>query len=197
MSITLKLTSLFIRTVSKPMASAIKLQAKEHPKFKKTCILVAQSLHQWDSKLRMRIMGHDVTIRPLNDAKAVENGANFLSEFVLFSVAGSLILFESQRQRKKEAARRENVADDISTLQHEIEYLKRKMEEYNMKLDDYKPPQELKPSILKLEPNVDESHSLPTREDAISRLNPPVKQQDKEKRFPVKDDNIREESKSS
>ena len=56
-------------------------------------------------------------IRPLSEAKAVETGATFISEAFLFSVAGSLIFFESWRSRRKETSRREDVADRLNDLE--------------------------------------------------------------------------------
>lgn len=56
-------------------------------------------------------------IRPLSEAKAVENGAKFISEAFLFVVAGGLIVFETMRSRRKELSRREDVADRL----HELE----------------------------------------------------------------------------
>ncbi|CAM9021123.1 unnamed protein product [Wickerhamomyces anomalus] len=72
------------------------------------------------------------------------------------AVAGSIILFESYRQRQKELTRRETVADDIKTLQYEIQYLKRKLQQYNVRLDDYVPPADVKPIVLKLDQNGNE-----------------------------------------
>lgn len=56
-------------------------------------------------------------IRPLSEAKAIETGANFISETFLFIVAGSLILVESYRSRRKETSRREDVAERIGELE--------------------------------------------------------------------------------
>ena len=77
-------------------------------------------------------------IRPLSEAKAIDSGATFISETFLFSVALSTIIFESWRQRRKEATRRGDVADRLKELeekemaqearleelQHEIEVLR-------------------------------------------------------------------------
>lgn len=99
----------------------------------------------------MRILGENATkIRPLNDTRAIETGANFLSEGFIFSVAGGLILFESVRARNKELARRESVADDIATLQDELELLKKNLKEQRIIIEEYKVPQELNPSVLKI-----------------------------------------------
>ncbi|KAH3687907.1 hypothetical protein WICPIJ_001124 [Wickerhamomyces pijperi] len=148
----IKLGSLLLRQVSKPIANILKAQAIDHEVFKKVCIWIAQRLHRTDVTLRMKLMGEKgAKVRPLNDKKAVENGANFLSETFIFSVAGSIVLFESWRQRQKELTRRETVADDIKTLQYEIDYLKKKLTDYNVRLDDYSPPKDVMPLYLKLD----------------------------------------------
>jgi hypothetical protein len=55
-------------------------------------------------------------IRPLSEAKAIDSGANFISEAFLFAVAGGLIVFESWRSRRKESSRREDVQDRLNEL---------------------------------------------------------------------------------
>ncbi|ODQ83126.1 hypothetical protein BABINDRAFT_164831 [Babjeviella inositovora NRRL Y-12698] len=155
----LKFTALLVRTVAKPVANVMKQQAKEHEFFRTTCIKIAQRLHKTDVQLRMNLLGDkNVKVRPLNDTRAIENGANFISETFIFSVAGGLILFEAMRSRNKEAGRREAVADDIATLQDEIEYIKKKLVEYNVKLDDYRPPQGMRPAVLRLDEHGNNDH---------------------------------------
>ncbi|KAL4916626.1 optic atrophy 3 protein-domain-containing protein [Aspergillus aurantiobrunneus] len=53
MSLTLKLSSLAIRTLSKPIANQIKAQAREHERFRRVCISMAQGLHRLDMRLRL------------------------------------------------------------------------------------------------------------------------------------------------
>ncbi|KAG2735749.1 hypothetical protein G9P44_001963 [Scheffersomyces stipitis] len=150
--IALKLTSLLVRTVAKPIGTALKTQAKQHESFRKACITVAQTVHSTDLRLRMSLLGEKkIKIRPLNDAKAVENGAAFLSELFIFSVAGSLIFYESYRSRKKANDERDALADDISVLQNEIEFIKSKLGDINIKLDDYRIPDGFKPKYVKIE----------------------------------------------
>ncbi|RPA90119.1 hypothetical protein L873DRAFT_1719274 [Choiromyces venosus 120613-1] len=194
----LKLGSLAIRTLAKPIASRIRAQARDHPRFRRLCINIAQQIHRIDMRLRLGILrdsaaiekadqaerewykkeaakrlkerdakhpattatvspslplpprsvvhhiagaeaaaaraGKEVSkkpprIRPLSESKAIENGANFISEFFLFSVAGGLILFEQIRSRRKEASRRDMVSDRLEELEErnfiEEERLKR------------------------------------------------------------------------
>lgn len=58
-------------------------------------------------------------IKPLSETKAIESGANFISETFLFAVAAGLILFESWRSSRKEKNRRDKVADQIADLEEE------------------------------------------------------------------------------
>lgn len=121
----LKFTSLVVRTVAKPLAGALKAQAKEHETFKQACITLAQTLHLADIKMRMSLLGENkIKVRPLNDKKAIENGANFLLEFFIFLVAGLLILYESYRSRVKANNEKATVKNDISELQDDIVQMK-------------------------------------------------------------------------
>ena len=56
-------------------------------------------------------------IRPLSEAKAIDTGANFVSETFLFLVGVGLIGFEWYRREQKESSRREDVADRIEELE--------------------------------------------------------------------------------
>ncbi|CAG8001097.1 unnamed protein product [Penicillium olsonii] len=168
MSLTLKLSSLAIRTLSKPIASQIKAQAREHERFRNICVSMAQALHRFDMRLRLGSIRDSAAsqrraaaeaearkhkpsmptvknasetkaaeeaeakakaaaeeaakpqhyrIRPLSESKAIESGANFISESFLFLVAGGLILFESWRSRNKESTRREGVEGRLAELE--------------------------------------------------------------------------------
>jgi hypothetical protein len=67
-------------------------------------------------------------IRPLSEAKAIESGANFISETFLFVVAGSLILFESWRRDRKEKGKDADVMERLEELQKQREEDKEKIE---------------------------------------------------------------------
>ncbi|KAF1989577.1 hypothetical protein K402DRAFT_451789 [Aulographum hederae CBS 113979] len=181
MSLTVKIGSLVIRTLAKPVSNAIKSRAREHETFRKYCIGFAQGLHRIDMRLRLGLLQDPAVIdrqiakevaeaearrrrdeaptvktkeqsladeqltakerekikekakaaarpriRPLSEAKAIETGANFISETFLFAVAGGLIIAESLRSRWKESNRREDVADRLDQLESQIEELSAK-----------------------------------------------------------------------
>lgn len=56
-------------------------------------------------------------IRPLSEAKAIDSGANFVSETFLLAVGIALILGENWRKGRQETSRREDVADRIKELE--------------------------------------------------------------------------------
>ena len=127
-AIAIKLLAVALRQVSRPIANIIKIQAKEHEMFRNVCMRFAQRMHKitpakyrpLDPKTGKR----KTIVRPLNDAKAVESGATILSEFFVFGVASSLVIFETVRQMKKETVRREQIASTLSFLENEIEKLR-------------------------------------------------------------------------
>ncbi|KAF9995463.1 hypothetical protein BGZ80_000074 [Entomortierella chlamydospora] len=112
-----KLGFLAIRTISKPIANSIKSYSVKHPKFRDACIGVAQFTHRAEMQLKMKFLGYKVeSIRPLNDARAVEIGANFLGEAIIFGVAGSLIILENTRTRMNARDRKNHVDDTLDNL---------------------------------------------------------------------------------
>ncbi|KAK7203522.1 optic atrophy 3 protein-domain-containing protein [Myxozyma melibiosi] len=125
-TIALKIGTLLIRTIAKPIANGVKSRAKVSGPFRKTCIAVAQVLHSTDVRLRQSLMGKAGTqkVRPLNDAKAIEMGANFLSETLLFAVAAGVVIFESVRSSRKATTRHETTAEDIALLKEEVAQLR-------------------------------------------------------------------------
>lgn len=126
-----KIVSLAIRTIAKPIATHIKHQAAQHETFKKVCISLAQFLHRTESRLRMNLLpgpGEHVKIRPLNDAKAVSNGANAISEGFLFLVAALIIMGETYRGSRSRAHERDKTEEEIKTLRLQVEALTKQMQ---------------------------------------------------------------------
>jgi optic atrophy 3 protein len=62
-------------------------------------------------------------IRPLSEAKAIETGANFISESFMFIIAGGMIVFEQWRSRRKANEQRDSIADRIEALEKRIQEL--------------------------------------------------------------------------
>jgi hypothetical protein len=134
----LKLEYLLIRTLSKPIANSIKQQAVEKPSFRNSCMKLAQSYHSMEVHMRHRLKsvnGTDVRemdpVRPLDEKKAIELGANFIGEFLIFSIAGVLVTLEALRSSRNEKARREETENRIVQLEDALQRImqdKSKME---------------------------------------------------------------------
>ncbi|KAI9593258.1 optic atrophy 3 protein-domain-containing protein [Syncephalis fuscata] len=126
----LKIGTLLIRTVAKPIALRIKSYSKTHPKFKSACISMAQAMHRFELNLKMKFLGYKKeTIRPLNDARAIEAGTNFLSEAFLFSVAAGVIYFEATRTKRIGQAKQQAIEDRLVLLRQGIDDLQLALEE--------------------------------------------------------------------
>ncbi|WFC99556.1 hypothetical protein MYAM1_002301 [Malassezia yamatoensis] len=123
---TAKLVTLAIRTLAKPIATSLKSRATQHEMFRKICIELAQKMHRTEIRLRQNlVMGQEIIkVRPLNDAKAISNGANAISEGFLFAVAASLIIGETYRGSRSRAHAQDRVEERFEELQQELRELR-------------------------------------------------------------------------
>uniref|UniRef100_A0A5B7BU06 Putative Optic atrophy 3 protein n=1 Tax=Davidia involucrata TaxID=16924 RepID=A0A5B7BU06_DAVIN len=124
-----KLGTLALKTVSKPIANRLKKEAGLHPKFRHFIINIAQANHRFTTTMQRRIYGHatDVAIRPLNEEKAVQAAADLLGEFFVFSVGGAAIIFEVQRSSRSEARKEEMRRQELQAMRHRDEELAREV----------------------------------------------------------------------
>jgi len=126
---TVKVASLVIRTLAKPISTKLKQQAQEHERFRNICINIAQSLHRNEMRMRVNLLGETNSsggkpnIRALSESRAIATGANFLSEGFLFAVAVSLIMAESYRGYRKESARRDLVSERLDSLEAAVQQM--------------------------------------------------------------------------
>ncbi|BGP29864.1 hypothetical protein JCM10296v2_001612 [Rhodotorula toruloides] len=149
----LKIGSLLLRTLSKPIANKIKQQAKDHDGFKSRTIQMAQFLHRADDyhpsatptlslsidrmNLRVKLLGESPRhVRPLSESKAIDTGANFLSETFLFSVAAVIIFGETWRSKRAEGKRRDAVQDALEQNKADIERLQEILNEEKQERED-------------------------------------------------------------
>lgn len=128
---TVKLATLVIRTVAKPISSQLKNQAKQHPAFRNLCVSLAQRMHTAEVSLRTNILGEPARahVRPLAETRAIENGANALAEGFLFAVAAALILGESFRTSRAQSKRRDDVDDRLDELASSVSSLRDAVEQ--------------------------------------------------------------------
>lgn len=118
----LRLGSIRDTTTSQKKAAA-EAEVKKHLPTTPTAKTRAESRAEEEARAKAQAAADEAAkprhyrIRPLSESKAIESGANFISETFLFIVAGGLIVFESWRSRRKASTRREDVDDRLSELE--------------------------------------------------------------------------------
>ena len=91
--------------------------------------VLAPSLIETAKKAGAKAVEKGPKIRPLSESKAIDAGANFISEAFLFVVAGGLILLESLRARRKESNRQDMVKERLDLLETRNGQDERRLEE--------------------------------------------------------------------
>ncbi|XP_041354284.1 putative OPA3-like protein CG13603 [Gigantopelta aegis] len=121
-----KLASLAIKQISKPLAQVIKNRAKKYAFFRTyICMPPAQFFHWFEVNVRLRLMGMGKAqqVEKLNDEMAIDLGAEMLGEFVIYSVAAMTIYLEYSRSSAKEQIKEEQHIHDMISLQQKIQEL--------------------------------------------------------------------------
>ncbi|XP_057829140.1 OPA3-like protein isoform X1 [Cryptomeria japonica] len=133
-----KLGALLIKTLSKPIASRLKVQAARHPRFRSLIINVAQTNHKFSTNLQRRIYGHstDVAVHPLNEEKAVQAATDLLGELFIFSVGGVAVIFEVQRSVRSEARKEEARRQELEALRQRDDDLARELVLLKQRFDE-------------------------------------------------------------
>ncbi|OWM91169.1 OPA3-like protein [Punica granatum] len=134
----LKLGTLALKTLSKPVASRLKQQAAIHPRFRAFIVGIAQANHRMTTTMQRRLYGHatDVEIRPLNEEKAVQAAVDLIGEVFVFTVAGALLIFEVQRNARSEAKKEEKRRQEMEEMRQRDEDLAREVELLRHKLEE-------------------------------------------------------------
>ncbi|KAJ1304673.1 hypothetical protein OPQ81_005812 [Rhizoctonia solani] len=123
-----KLATLVIRTLAKPISAKIKQQAEHHESFKRICVSWAQWAHRTEVGLRTNLLGESAKhIKPLSETRAIQNGANSLAEaFPIYS--------------RGEPDTGRNLADEVRELKNRIEAMQtgweQKLEEENSRSNE-------------------------------------------------------------
>jgi hypothetical protein len=117
-----KLGALLLRQVSKPIANYVKERAKQSPVFRSYVMPPAQFYNQCEVKMKMYFMNISKAdkIEPLSETVAIELGSNLLGEGIIFCIAASLLLFEYNRQVRKEKAKEDTRLKEQEVLNNAI-----------------------------------------------------------------------------
>ena len=140
-----KLGFLLVRTIAKPFAGRLKDFLKDHDSARRAFSGLGQMLH----RVEVRVAGNEqylkvdkkgkggilqAKVKPLEEGKAVANGADFFAESVIFLIAGICLTAEvissNQKDERKKAAMEKRFFDSeeyirkhkiqIDSLTHEL-----------------------------------------------------------------------------
>ncbi|OMJ94047.1 hypothetical protein SteCoe_2817 [Stentor coeruleus] len=118
-----KVVSLIIRLFTKPMTNYIKASLKaggvKRPRSQKVLIFLGQYYHRINIKITRSLsnMGSTDYIKPLNDEKAMESGAEFIGEFITYGTLLTWGLYEVNKLGRDTKIKEQKVNDQISNLQ--------------------------------------------------------------------------------
>lgn len=132
-----KLGALLLRQVSKPIANFVKERAKQSPVFRSyVCMPPAQFYNWCEVKMKMYFMnlGTAGKVKPLSETMAIELGSNLLGEGIIFVVAAALLLFEYNRQVRKEQTKEEVRLQELEDLYSTLRDLDLRTEQHNAEL---------------------------------------------------------------
>ncbi|XP_043223559.1 putative OPA3-like protein CG13603 [Amphibalanus amphitrite] len=132
-----KLGTLVIKQVSKPLANVIKERAKRSYFFRTyVCMPPAQLYHWCEVRTKMWIMnlGRSGDIPKLNEAMAIDLGANMLGEGVILGIATGVLLYEYNRSAAKEEAREAAQHARLRSLETALDDLRFTAEEQDTRL---------------------------------------------------------------
>lgn len=126
-----------MKQISKPIANLLKTRAKNSPFFRNYVCMPPAQFYNWvEVKTRMWALnlGKASVVPPLNEAQAIELGANLLGEFIIFAIGAGLLLLEYQRSSRKEALKEAMVEQEKAELNAYINELAFKMERQDAQL---------------------------------------------------------------
>nr|VDD09532.1 unnamed protein product [Brassica oleracea] len=151
-----KLGSLALRTICKPIANRLKKQAGINPGFRQFIVNIAQANHRFTTKLQRQASGRvtDAIIRPLNEERAVQAAADLLGEIFAFTiaffflmytnffflncsrkiVAGAALVYEVQRNARGEARKEEKRQEELQEFRLRHKKMESEVEAMNQRI---------------------------------------------------------------
>ncbi|KAM9976911.1 hypothetical protein ACTFIR_010760 [Dictyostelium discoideum] len=117
----LKVGSLLIKSLAKPLSKQIKIRASKSPIFHDRVVRGARLWHKFDLKLTK--FNGDTTRKPvdLNVNAAIDLGTEIVSEAFLLSVAIGLLLYETSRSSEKDKKKEEALQNRFKNLEEKLE----------------------------------------------------------------------------
>lgn len=132
-----KLAALAFRQLSKPLANRIKRSAKSSHFFRTYVCMPPAQLYHWvevNVKMRMLNLGKPSEVPPLNEAMAIELGAELLGEIIVFASAAATLVAEYMRQARNERLREAAKNEKYGCLECEVQELRMLAEHHEVQI---------------------------------------------------------------
>ena len=120
-----KLAGLLIKTLAKPLSKRIKKDFSRYETTKNLLTNIGQFHHTMTSYMTIWSAGYRVrSITPLENEKALANGADIFGESFIFGVSGAIVVWEynksKESSKKKEAEEKQRLQDEHDLVQTQI-----------------------------------------------------------------------------
>jgi ribosomal protein S2 len=124
-----KLSSLLIKTLAKPMAKRVKTTFKQYEFLKAVLVSTGQFTNRVTTRMTIWSEGYKVrSIQPLEKEAALSAGADFIGEAFIFSVGGSLVVWEYNKSKEKDRVKDENNVERERMQEQRLVDLQSRME---------------------------------------------------------------------
>lgn len=154
----LRLLSLFVRQLSKPLALGINALAIRNKSIRNICINTVKLTQNWNSELEKTLLVTNNGDNNKNNYN-VQHGSFIISEIMLYTITTLFIILEAQKTKNSNIERHNQLNDDILILQDEIEFLKNELKKQKIEISQYDPPNNINPIVLQIKSN-GENHSI-------------------------------------
>jgi len=88
--------------------------------------------------MRILNLGKAKTIPKLNEANAIETGAQLLSEFIILSIASSVLIYEYRRSSEKEDAKQAELEREKELISDKVMALEMSVAEHRAQITELK-----------------------------------------------------------
>ncbi|CAM9440502.1 unnamed protein product [Scytosiphon promiscuus] len=140
----MKLFTMTIKTLAKPMSKRMKTEAQKHPRFRGVLNNMGQATHIISTRVSIRMAGHTTTkIKPLEEDKAIADGGDLLAEGFIYGLGAFLMVFEymssAQEKEEKEAKaklKKENEKQELAQALEDLNQRLARLEALGMRRDD-------------------------------------------------------------
>lgn len=115
-----KFSVLAVKTITKPLAKALKNKAAANPQFNETCIRIGNAKNWIPYKWNQMVGDGTKTYTRINDNVAVYYGSEILSEAIVFGVGGAAIYWEIHRKNKSSSTEMDNVKYRLDVIENHL-----------------------------------------------------------------------------